>query len=109
MTGPELALKGINLYFEQVFDHGFFHADPHPGNFFILPNQKVCFIDYGMMGSIVDSDKELLANLLLSVNDRDIEGLKKASFMKITNAGILESHPHNITITKEAPNYSSRR
>ena len=39
----------------------------------------------------------------------NIEGLKKASFMKITNAGILESHPHNITITKEAPNYSSRR
>lgn len=39
----------------------------------------------------------------------NIDGLKKAGFMKITNAGILESHPHNITITKEAPNYSSRR
>jgi ubiquinone biosynthesis protein len=36
MSGPELALKGINLYFEQVFDHGFFHADPHPGNSYWL-------------------------------------------------------------------------
>lgn len=39
----------------------------------------------------------------------NVDALKQASFMRITNAGILESHPHNITITKEAPNYSSRR
>lgn len=39
---------------------------------------------------------------------RTIEDLQKAQFSRITNAGILESHPHNITITKEAPNYSKR-
>jgi IMP dehydrogenase len=37
-----------------------------------------------------------------------IEDLKKAQFMKITAAGVAESHPHDITITKEAPNYSRR-
>jgi IMP dehydrogenase len=36
----------------------------------------------------------------------NIEQLKKAKFIKITNAGIIESHPHDITITSEAPNYS---
>ncbi|MCF8239289.1 MAG: hypothetical protein K9I85_14095 [Saprospiraceae bacterium] len=78
MTGPELALKGISLYFEQVFDHGFFHADPHPGNIFILPDKRVCFVDFGMMGVVLEHDKVLMANLLLSIADRDITGLKRA-------------------------------
>ncbi|MDX1939198.1 MAG: AarF/ABC1/UbiB kinase family protein [Saprospiraceae bacterium] len=78
MTGPELALKGINLYYEQVFEYGFFHADPHPGNIFILPDKRVCFVDYGMMGVILDNDKELMANLLLAIAEQDVDGLKKA-------------------------------
>lgn len=78
MTGKELALRGINLYFEQVFVHGYFHADPHPGNIFILPDKRVCFIDYGMMGTVVESDKELLADLLLSIHLRDVEAFKRA-------------------------------
>ncbi|MCO6485749.1 MAG: AarF/ABC1/UbiB kinase family protein [Saprospiraceae bacterium] len=78
LSGPALALKGINLYFEQVFEHGFFHADPHPGNIFILADQRVCFVDYGMMGMVLDSDKILMANLLLAIADRDVKGLKKA-------------------------------
>lgn len=78
MTGPELAIKGINLYYEQVFEYGFFHADPHPGNIFIMPDQRVCFVDYGMMGVILDSDKELMATLLLAIAEEDVDGLKKA-------------------------------
>lgn len=73
----QLALDGINLYFEQVFDHGFFHADPHPGNFFVLPNKKVCFIDFGMMGTIIDKDKVLLGDLMLSLARRDSKTLIK--------------------------------
>jgi len=37
-----------------------------------------------------------------------IDELKKAKFIRITNSGILESHPHDVTITQEAPNYSKR-
>lgn len=73
----QLALDGINLYFEQVFDHGFFHADPHPGNFFVLPNKKVCFIDFGMMGIIIEKDKILLGDLMLSLARRDSKTLIK--------------------------------
>jgi IMP dehydrogenase len=39
---------------------------------------------------------------------RNIDMLQQAKFTRITNAGIEESHPHNVTITREAPNYSSR-
>jgi IMP dehydrogenase len=40
------------------------------------------------------------------VGAKNLEALKKAQFVRITNAGFLESHPHDVTITKEAPNYS---
>ncbi len=78
ITGKELALKGIGLYFEQVFEHGFFHADPHPGNIFVLENSKIAFIDYGMVGIIIESDKILFAKILLAIYDKDVQGLKKA-------------------------------
>lgn len=78
LNGPELALRGINIYFEQVFEHGYFHADPHPGNIFVLEDQRICFVDYGMMGLVLDSDKILMANLLLAIADKDVAGLKRA-------------------------------
>lgn len=78
IIGKEVAKKGIDLYFEQVFVHGFFHADPHPGNIFILKNGKIAFIDYGMMGSVTETDKIQFARLLLSVYERDVKSMKKA-------------------------------
>ncbi len=78
ITGRDLALRGIGLYFEQVFEHGFFHADPHPGNIFVLKDGKIAFIDYGMMGSVIESDKITFAKMLLAMYERDIQGLKKA-------------------------------
>lgn len=89
-SGPELAIAGINLYFEQVFEHGFFHADPHPGNIFVMPDKKICFIDYGMMGAIMDTDKELLADMLLAVSERDVAGLKQA-LLRFTPDGMVEN------------------
>ncbi len=78
ITGEELALRGISLYFEQVFEHGFFHADPHPGNIFVLEDGRIAFIDYGMVGTVIDKDKILFAKILLSMYDKDVHGLKKA-------------------------------
>lgn len=78
ITGEQLALRGIRLYFEQVFDHGFFHADPHPGNIFVLKDGRIAFIDYGMVGTVIDADKVHFARILLAMYDRDVQGLKKA-------------------------------
>ncbi|MGH1433459.1 MAG: ABC1 kinase family protein [Lewinella sp.] len=78
ITGEELALRGIGLYFEQVFEHGFFHADPHPGNIFVLEDGRIAFLDYGMVGTVSDRDKLLFAQLLLAIYDQDVQGLKKA-------------------------------
>lgn len=94
ISRSQLALDGINLYFEQVFDHGFFHADPHPGNFFVLPNKKVCFIDFGMMGTIIEKDKILLGDMMLAMARRDsktlIKVLKEFAGGEIQNLNDLE-------------------
>ena len=44
--------RGADILLTQIFEHGFFHADPHPGNLFILPNNVVCLLDFGMMGTV---------------------------------------------------------
>ena len=69
-----VATLGVDLYLEQILDFGFFHADPHPGNIFVLPEQeRICFIDYGMMGSIMPKDKEALEDLLLAFFKKDVK------------------------------------
>ena len=69
-----VAKVGVDLYLEQVLEHGFFHADPHPGNMFVLPEaEKICFIDFGMMGSIMPNDKRALEELLLYFLRKDVK------------------------------------
>ncbi|MBI4577590.1 MAG: AarF/ABC1/UbiB kinase family protein [Planctomycetes bacterium] len=57
----KVAEVGTRCVLRQVFEHGFFHADPHPGNFFVLPGDKVCLLDYGQMGTL---DQERIDDLL---------------------------------------------
>ncbi|MBW2659338.1 MAG: AarF/ABC1/UbiB kinase family protein [Deltaproteobacteria bacterium] len=70
-----LAERGANLVMEQVFVHGFFHGDPHPGNIFVLPDNIICFLDFGMMGHLSRKDREDFTDLMYSIvtkNDRRI-------------------------------------
>jgi len=64
---PLLAARGADLMMAQIFEFGFFHADPHPGNIFILPENIICYIDFGMMGRISRDERERFAELLLAV------------------------------------------
>ena len=69
-----VAKVGVDLYLEQILEYGFFHADPHPGNIFVLPeSEKICFIDFGMMGSIMPNDKEALEDLLQYFLRKDVQ------------------------------------
>ncbi|MCX5739118.1 MAG: AarF/UbiB family protein, partial [Proteobacteria bacterium] len=73
----KLAAGGVEFCLRQVFDHGFFHADPHPGNLFVLPGEVIVPIDMGMMGvlepELVDALLELLVGILL----RDAEKIAR--------------------------------
>ncbi len=78
-----LAERGANLVMEQVFLHGFFHADPHPGNLFILPDNIVCFIDFGQMGRLSVKDREDFADLVVNLVAGNEEKVA-TSVLKIT-------------------------
>ncbi|MDD3703923.1 MAG: AarF/UbiB family protein [Victivallaceae bacterium] len=68
---PLLARNGVTIILEQIFIHGFYHADPHPGNIFLLPGNVICFIDFGMMGRISMEERRYFARLLNSVLNCD--------------------------------------
>lgn len=75
VSAHELAVNGMYALFQQIFEYGFFHADPHPGNMFALPGNKVCFIDFGMMGTVLKSDVEFFADIVYGVTARDSKRL----------------------------------
>jgi ubiquinone biosynthesis protein len=66
-----IAKNGLRLVFDQIFTHGFFHADPHPGNIFIKDKNQVAFIDYGMMGTVRPEHLQFLGKYLLGYLKRD--------------------------------------
>ncbi len=66
-----IANRGADLVITQVFIHGFFHGDPHPGNLLVVDKDVLCFLDFGMVGRIDHQSRELFADLLIHVVSRD--------------------------------------
>lgn len=75
---------GSESILRQVLDIGFFHADPHPGNMFWLPDGRLCFIDCGMAGRVDADTVNELANLLYGVSCNDIDKVYDA-FISLGN------------------------
>lgn len=73
-----LAGRSSRLVLDMIFEHGFFHADPHPGNFFVEPGGVLGIIDFGMVGSVDEITREQLARLLVAITSQDAERLVDA-------------------------------
>ena len=73
--GPSIARIGARCYFEQIFEYGFFHGDPHPGNLLVKDNNTLCFIDFGMMGHLDMDFVNNLAELFTYIVDYDLDGI----------------------------------
>jgi ubiquinone biosynthesis protein len=68
----EIAINGASLILKEVFQHRFFHADPHPGNLFVLENNVIAPVDFGMTGSLDEETAERVAALVAAVVVRDL-------------------------------------
>ena len=66
-----LADRGVEIFFTQVFRDNFFHADMHPGNIFVGPNNQYIAIDFGIVGSLTKADQHYVAENLLAFFKRD--------------------------------------
>lgn len=85
----EVAARLLDTYLKQIFEDGFFHADPHPGNLFVYPLEKdnrlaaqpawvLVFVDFGMVGRVPESLRLGLRELLVAVGTRDATRTIKA-------------------------------
>jgi ubiquinone biosynthesis protein len=74
----ELAQRAVAVMAKMVFDDGFFHGDPHPGNFFICTDGRLGIIDFGLVGALNDDLREQLGRLLLALVREDPDRLATA-------------------------------
>lgn len=91
----EVAAAFASVMFDQFFSHGFFHADPHPGNIFVTPlpegtdagglRWRLTFVDFGMMGEVTDRIRGGLRKLLIAVAARD----SRALVQSVREVGVL--------------------
>jgi ubiquinone biosynthesis protein len=75
---PLLARRGVEIFFTQVFRDGFFHADMHPGNIFVADDGTWIGLDFGIVGSLEQRDKDYLAQNLLGFFNRDYRRVAEA-------------------------------
>ena len=95
MTYPQLEAQGIML---PVIDVQSRYVSPAFDDDLLTVRVTLAEVVYQMVGGLRAG--------MGYCGAKDIEALKKARFIRITNSGMLESHPHDVSITREAPNYS---
>jgi ubiquinone biosynthesis protein len=75
---PKLARSGVEIFFTQVFRDGFFHADMHPGNILVADDGRYVALDFGIMGTLTEVDKNYLAQNFLAFFNRDYRRVAQA-------------------------------
>ncbi|MBI5166486.1 MAG: 2-polyprenylphenol 6-hydroxylase [candidate division NC10 bacterium] len=70
-----IAKNLADAFLRQVFEDGFFHGDPHPGNIFVLKGEGLALLDFGIVGRIDDDMKEIYASVFIALLDRDYDRL----------------------------------
>ena len=101
----ELAKNLALSFFEQIFNHGFFHADPHPGNILVTPSGEICYLDFGMMGSILPRDMEIFGRLFLSIRAKEVKGIIFALQQFSENVAIKNMRDLEFDISEFVENY----
>jgi len=67
----KIAETGMDIYLKQIFEYGYFHADPHPGNILIQKDGSICLIDFGMVGKLLKRDKLAFAGIIVAMANKD--------------------------------------
>jgi ubiquinone biosynthesis protein len=78
-----ITARGADVLLKQIFNHGFFQADPHPGNIFVLPGNVICLIDFGLVGAVDRRTKENFVDLIDSIVHKDEIRIAKV-FLRLT-------------------------
>ena len=86
-----VAVTGADTLCKQVFEHRFFHADPHPGNILLIGENRIAFLDYGMVGSLEETDTATIADVLRAIFRQDAESAVQA-MLQFTTSGETDEY-----------------
>ena len=77
LDADEIVRIGVTSGLKQLLEHGFFHADPHPGNLFATEDGRMAYIDFGMMDQLTEVTKETIASSVVQLINNDYQALAK--------------------------------
>jgi ubiquinone biosynthesis protein len=103
----DLAKQLSESYIKQVFQYGFFHADLHPGNILVTNNGGLCFLDFGLMGSIMQKDIEMFGKLFVAVKEKDIKRIVKSLQQMSGDFTVKDMHSFEYSINEFVNNYAA--
>jgi ubiquinone biosynthesis protein len=68
-----MAKEGLKAAIKQILEDGFFHADPHPGNMLVYDGNRLCLLDWGLVGRLTETDRNMLIDLIKAIVEKDGE------------------------------------
>jgi ubiquinone biosynthesis protein len=77
LSPEKIAELGMDVYLMQIFEFGYFHSDPHPGNILVTPEGTLILIDFGMLGKLMKQDKFAFANVMIAMGREDAQSMAR--------------------------------
>jgi ubiquinone biosynthesis protein len=99
----EVARRGADIYLTMIFKHGFYHADPHPGNVILMRNNVIGLVDFGMVGRIDDTLHEQIEEMLMAIAEGDAAELTSI----ITRLGEVPPRLDHLALSLEVADFVS--
>ena len=100
-----IARRGAELVLKQIFEFRFFHADPHPGNVWVLPENVICFLDFGMMGTLTRKTGELITNIVVGAVNQDTDKIIRSLLRLCDTEGEVNTRKLDLQITEIIDRY----
>jgi ubiquinone biosynthesis protein len=100
----EISRNGARIILKQIFIDGFFHADPHPGNIFILPDNVISMVDFGMVGRLDEELRDYISDLLAAAMQKDVDEILRV----FNRLGIVEDLSETVALRRDVYEFLDR-
>ncbi len=95
-----------DLLMDQIFEHGYFHGDPHQGNIIIRENNVICFVDFGQVGILSPRNRQVLREIIIGLVQMDPRRVANATMKLSTNSEIINREQFENKVFKIIDKYA---
>jgi ubiquinone biosynthesis protein len=92
-----VASRGADFVMKQIFEQGFFHSDPHPGNMLVMPGNVLVPLDFGQVARLTSQDRHMLTDVVLAVADSEASRMVRA----LQRADLLGDETNELHVTRD--------